>query len=89
MFILTNLTQLEKAANKARTIKPIVRMMEFGIYAVKGSQNDAYIVECRRNQQGEKVVSCDCKGGERGLVCYHAASVIELHSTLAKHRATV
>ena len=88
MFILTNLNQLEKAANKARTIKPTVRIITFGVYAVKGSKNDVYTVECRRNDRNEKVVSCNCKGAERG-VCYHSAAVIELHSTLAKHRTTV
>ncbi len=88
MFILTNLNQLEKAATKARKVKPTVRMIAFGLYAVKGSNGDSYTVECRRNDRNEKVVDCSCKGAERG-VCYHAASVIELHSTLAKHRTTV
>ena len=61
MFILTNLNQLEKAATKARNIKPIVRMIEFGVYAVKGSKGDSYTVECRRNDRNEKVVACNCK----------------------------
>ncbi len=88
MFILKSLNQLEKAANKARTVKPVVRIISFGLYSVKGTKGDSYTVECRRNDRNEKIVSCNCKGGERG-VCYHAASVIELHSTLAKHKATV
>lgn len=88
MFILKSISQLEKAAAKARTVKPVVRIVSFGVYAVKGSQNDVYTVECKRNDRNEKVVSCNCKGAERG-VCYHAASVLELHSTLAKHRVTV
>lgn len=89
MFILTNLNQLEKAANKARTIKTTVRIITFGVYAVKGTKGDVYTVECKRNDRNEKIVSCNCKGGERGLVCFHSSAVIELHSTLAKHRATV
>ena len=89
MYILTNLTQLEKSAAKARTIKPTVRIIAFGKYAVKGTKGDVYTVECRRNDRNEKVVSCNCKGGERGLVCFHSSAVIELHSTLAKHRTTV
>lgn len=87
MFILENLSQLEKAAAKARSIKPIVRMIQFGVYAVQGSTGNFYTVECRRNEQGEKQVSCNCKGGERGLVCWHSASILELHCTQAKHRA--
>lgn len=89
MYILENLSQLEKAANKARTIKPIVRMLSFGVYNVKGSKGDSYTVECRRNDRNEKVVACGCKGAERGLVCYHSAAAIELHSTIAKHRAAI
>jgi hypothetical protein len=88
MFILTNLNQLEKAANKARTVKPIVRIISFGVYSVRGTKGNFYTVECKRNERGEKVVICQCKGGERG-VCYHAASVLELHCTIAKHKATV
>lgn len=89
MYILTNLDQLEKAANKARTIKPIVKMIEFGVYAVKGSTGNFYKVECNRNEQGEKVVSCECEGARRGLVCFHSTSALELHCTQAKHRATI
>jgi hypothetical protein len=88
MFILKNLTQLEKAVTKARTVKPIVRIISFGVYAVQGSKGNFYTVECKRNEQGEKVVICECKGAERGLVCFHSCSALELHCTIAKHRAT-
>ncbi len=89
MYILENLSQLEKAANKAKTIKPIVRMIQFGLYAVQGSKGNFYTVECKRNERGEKVVSCECIGASKGLVCWHSASILELHCTQAKHQATV
>ncbi len=89
MYILNNLNQLEKAATKARTVKPIVRIKSFGVYAVQGSKGNFYTVECKRNERGEKVVICECAGAGRGLVCFHSASVLELHCTLAKHKATV
>ncbi len=89
MYILNNLNQLEKAATKAKTVKPIVRIIKFGVYAVQGSTGNFYTVECKRNERNEKVVSCECKGASKGLVCFHSASVLELHCTLAKHRATV
>ena len=88
MFILKNLDQLEKAVTKAKTVKPIVRMIQFGKYAVQGSKGNFYTVECYRNDKGEKVVACECKGATRG-VCYHSCSVLELHCTLAKHRTAV
>lgn len=88
MYILENLSQLENASAKARKVKPIVRIVSFGVYLVQGSKGNFYTVECKRNEHGEKVVICDCKGAERG-VCYHSASAIELHSTLAKHRTPI
>ena len=87
MFILKDKTQLEKAVAKARKIKPIVRMIVFGKYSVKGSNGNSYTVNLRR-EANQKIVECECKGGMRGLVCYHSVSAIELHSTIAKHRQT-
>jgi ribosomal protein S27E len=88
MFILNSLNQLEKAVTKARTVKPIVRIIKFGVYSVKGSKGNFYTVKCEK-VGNDKVVTCECKGAERGLVCFHSASVLELHCTLAKHKATV
>jgi ribosomal protein S27E len=88
MFILNSLNQLEKAVTKARTVKPIVRIIKFGLYSVKGSKGNFYTVKCEK-VGNDKVVTCECKGAERGLVCFHSASVLELHCTLAKHKATV
>jgi hypothetical protein len=33
-----------------------------------------------------KAVECTCKGGEKGLVCYHAAAALSLHVGLARQR---
>jgi hypothetical protein len=88
MFILTNLNQLEKAATKARTVKPIVRMIQFGLYSVQGSKGNFYTVKCEK-VGNDKVVTCQCVGAERGLVCFHSCSALELHCTLAKHKTTV
>ncbi len=84
MFILKNKSQLQTAISKARKIKPVVRMIAFGVYAVKGATGN-YTVKMERIGN-EKQVLCDCKGGERGLVCYHSTAALELHSTIAKHR---
>ncbi len=86
MFILKNKSQLQTAISKARKIKPVVRMIAFGVYAVKGATGN-YTVKMERIGN-EKQVLCDCKGGERGLVCYHGTAALELHSTIAKHRQT-
>lgn len=83
MFILTAESQLTKAIAKARTVKPRLRVQRLGTYTVTGSKGDAYTVNCYRDEQQRKVVACNCKGAERGLVCYHAASAIGLHVVLA------
>ncbi len=84
MYILQEKGQLEKAIAKAKNRKPIVRKIEFGKYAVRGSSGNFYTVKFSRNALGEKVVECDCRGGERGLVCFHSVSALELHGTIAK-----
>ena len=59
MFILENEKQIEKGLQKARQIKPRVRVLEFGKYAVRGSQGDSYTVRCSRTPHGEKAVECN------------------------------
>lgn len=86
MFILESRQQLEKAITKARKIKLVVRMIAFGVYAVKGATGN-YTVRMER-VGNEKRIYCDCKGGEGGLICYHSTAALELHSTVAKHRQT-
>jgi hypothetical protein len=87
MYILTNKAMLEKAILKAKKIKPIVRMIEFGKYSVRSSDGKTfYTVKFSRNSLGEKIVECSCRGGERGLVCFHSAASLELHGTIAKRR---
>jgi hypothetical protein len=86
MFILKSKSQLEKAIEKAMQTRTKVRFIRFGVYAVKGSKGNFYTVECFRDKRGEKLVKCDCKGAEKGLVCYHAASALALHIAVARQR---
>jgi hypothetical protein len=87
MYILTGKEQLEKAILRAKKIKPLVKMVEFGTYSVRSSDGQSfYTVRLSRNSLGEKVVECDCKGGQKNLVCLHSAASLELHGTIAKRR---
>ncbi len=72
MYILQEKGQLEKAIAKAKNRKPIVRKIEFGKYAVRGPSGNFYTEKFRKNETGETVVRCDCRGGDRGLVCFHS-----------------
>lgn len=88
MFILKDKTQLEKAIAKAKMIRPRVEFDHFGRYRVSGSKGGFYTVVCKKSDNGYKTVDCTCKGGEKGLVCYHAVSALSLHIGLAKQRQT-
>jgi hypothetical protein len=89
MYILNNESQLEKAVLKAKKIRTHVKFISFGVYAVRGTKGNYYEVRCERMPSGEKLVSCDCRGGERGLVCWHSAAALSLHIGIARQRVEV
>ncbi len=88
MFILKGISQLEKAIEKAKKIRPRVEFDRFGRYRVSGSKGGFYTVVCRRSDNGYKLVECSCKASERGLPCYHAAAALSLHVGIARQRQT-
>ena len=89
MFVLVNREQINKAAEKARKVRTRVRYITLGNYQVTGSNGKLYTVTMTRGENGEKKVSCDCKGGESGLVCYHAAGALSLHVGLVRQRQAI
>ena len=88
MFILKDKTQLERAIAKALKLRPTVKFDHFGRYRVSGSKGGFYTVICSKSENGYKTVECTCKGAEKGLVCYHAASALSLHIGLARQQQT-
>jgi uncharacterized protein YjhX (UPF0386 family) len=87
MIQLTTAATLENAINKARTVKPLVRVAKFGRYTVTNKQTGAtYTVECMK-REGKRFAHCTCKAGERGQACYHLASAVSAHIQLATERA--
>ena len=88
MFILTNKTNLTNAIEKAKAVRPRVKFVAFGRYLVSGSKGNFYQVVCKKTQGQHKVVDCECKGAERGLVCYHSAAALAVHTGLARQRQT-
>ena len=86
MFILNGINQLTNAITKAKKLRPRVEFDHFGRYRVSGSRGGFYTVICRKDNRGIKAVECTCKGGEKGLVCYHAAAALSLHVGLARQR---
>ncbi len=88
MFILKGIDQLTNAITKAKKIRPRVEFDRIGRYRVSGSKGGYYTVICRKDDRGIKAVECTCKGGEKGLVCYHAVSALSLHIGLARQQKT-
>lgn len=86
MFILNGIDQLDNAITKAKKLRPRVEFDHFGRYRVSGRRGGYYTVICRKDNRGIKAVECTCKGGEKGMVCYHAAAALSLHVGLARQR---
>ncbi|MGI8542159.1 MAG: SWIM zinc finger family protein [Aridibacter sp.] len=86
MFVLNGIDQLTRAIAKAKKLRPRVEFDRFGRYRVSGTKGGYYTVICRKDDRGIKAVECTCKGGERGLVCYHSAAALSLHIGLARQR---
>jgi len=86
-YILTDKAMLEKAILRAKKIKPLVKMIAFGTYSVRSSDRQSfYTVRLSRNSLGQKIVECDCRAGQKNLVCFHSCSALEMHGTIAKRR---
>jgi hypothetical protein len=81
MFRLED-TEIAKAVDRCKEVKPTVRVVSFGEYTVTSSKNDGttYTVKCYRDQQGFKTIDCNCKAGERDNVCFHAMAAVALQS---------
>ena len=88
MVKLTTAEAMQKAIDKARAVKPRVRVVCFGSYIVTNKQTGAsYTVTCEK-RNGERFADCDCKAGARGQRCYHVAAAAGAHIQLAAQRAT-
>ncbi len=89
MVKLTSAKSIENQINKARTVKPFVRVVAFRKYAVTNKQTGAtYTVEFTKEGK-ERYAACDCKAGERGQCCYHVASAAAIHMQIAAESAAL
>lgn len=86
MFILESVETLGNSINNARLLHPKVSPVSFGEYVVSGSDGACYKVRCFR-ENGRKIVDCNCKAGELGRPCKHAAAALALHLYWAAQRA--
>ena len=87
MIELKSQEQMAKAIQRARRLKPFVRVRGFRWYEVKSSNGDAVYTIHFYKQGGHRFGECNCKGGERGLICYHLAGAAAVHIGIAAMRA--
>ena len=83
MFALET-TDLSRAIQNAKALRPTVRMVCFGEYKVTGSKGNNYTVKCYR-LFGEKIVDCNCRTRD-GVACKHGIAAVTLHLHVAATR---
>ncbi len=78
-MIEINNENLKNAIAKARVTKPKVRVLEFRTYLVTNGDGKTYTVKFTK-LGNTKLAECDCVATK---VCYHIASSLDIHITLA------
>ncbi len=78
-------TNIEKATNKARQTKPLVKVIEFRHYQVTNRETGTKY-EVKFSKIGNrKFGECTCKAGQAGkFLCYHIGAAIGLHVVLSE-----
>jgi hypothetical protein len=87
-MIELNESKMKKAIEKARTVKPLVRISAWRKYEVTNRQTGAsYAVEFDV-VNGRRMASCTCAAGQAGrFVCYHIAGAAGAHVMIAAQRS--
>jgi hypothetical protein len=86
MIELKSKEQMARAIKRARQLKPFVRVRGFRWYEVQSSNGDSVYTIHFYKRAGQKLGECNCKAGERGLVCYHLAGAAAVHIGIASMR---
>lgn len=89
MIELTSPATLERAAIKARTVKPLVRYISFRHYSVTNKATGATYNVSFDKQGARRLAACDCKAGASGQACYHVAAAVGHHVLQAAEIAEV
>jgi hypothetical protein len=83
-MIEINETNIQKATEKARQTKPLVKVIEFRLYSVTNKETGANYTVKFSKIGGKKFADCTCKCGLQGkYVCKHIAASIGIHLLLA------
>jgi uncharacterized Zn finger protein len=83
-MIEINATKIQKAIEKARQTKPLVKVIEFRHYQVTNRETGAKYEVTFTKVGGKKFADCTCKCGLQGkYVCKHIGASIDIHLLLA------
>lgn len=78
---------MNRAIARAKNERPKVKPVDVAkrVYTVTGSKGDKYTVRFAVSN-GKKFASCDCKGGQAGMICKHVAAAAAVNIGLQKMR---
>lgn len=82
MIELRSKEQMARAIERAKKIKPLVRVRGFRWYEVTSSSGqEVYTIHFWEsiNGSGRTLAECTCKGNESGFICYHVAAAVAVH----------
>lgn len=83
MFTLHSWKQIAKSLRTAEQIKPQVKVEAEGVYQVSGRNNTQFTVICCKDEEGQRIVACQCVAGAKlHTPCFHAAAAIKAHVSL-------
>ncbi len=75
---------IEKAIERARATKPLVKVIQFRLYSVTNKQTGANYTVKFSKIGNKKFAECNCKAGQQGkFVCKHIGASIGIHIVLA------
>jgi hypothetical protein len=88
-MIEINEMNIQKAIEKARQTKPLVKVIEFRTYQVTNRETGAKYTVKFSKVGGKKFADCNCKCGlQDKYVCKHIGASIGLHIVLAAQTVT-
>jgi hypothetical protein len=75
---------IEKAIERARQEKPLVKVIEFRRYSVTNKATGANYTVKFSKIGNRKFAECDCKAGQQGkYLCKHVGASIGIHIVIA------
>jgi len=86
MIELKNRAQMRNAIKRAYALRPFVRVRGFRWYEVESADRKQTYTLHFYNDNGRRLAECNCKGHERGFVCYHVAAAASVHIGIAAMR---